>query len=162
MKKRLSIIAIILAVAALAAAPLVLARPHRGGGPGAHGAHGFGGGFAMFSHLERIKEELDLSDQQVSQIKSIMAEVHEQNAPYREQMHGGLHSIAATLLENPNNVAAAQALLDQQANAERTMKTNFLNATAKALGVLNADQREKLGTMLEKFAARRAEWHGRR
>ena len=159
MKKRLSIIAILIAVAALAAAPLVLARPHRGGGPG---AHGLGGGFAMFSHLERIKEELGLSDQQVSQIKSIMAEVHEQNAPYREQMHGGLHSIAATLLENPNDVAAAQALLDQQANAERAMKTNFLNATAKALGVLNGGQREKLGTMLEKFAERRAEWHGRR
>jgi Spy/CpxP family protein refolding chaperone len=159
MKKRISIIAIIIAVAALAAAPLLLARPHRGGG---QGGHGFGGGFAMFSHVERIKEELDLSDQQVEQIKSIMSAVHEQNAPYREQLHGGLHGIAATLLENPNNVAAAQALLDQQANAERALKTNFLNATAKALNVLNAGQREKLGTMLEKFAERRAEWHGRR
>ena len=155
MKKRIVLITVIIAIGALAAAPLVMAGPHGRSGRGMEG-HGFG----ILGHLGHVKDELDLSDQQVDQIKAIFAEVREQNAQYREQLHGGYRGVAETLLANPNDVAAAQALLDQQTAAERAMKTSFLNAASKALAVLNAEQRAKLSTMLEEHAERRGR-HGR-
>ena len=153
MKKRLILTTAVIAIAALAIVPFVYAGPGRhAGGEGFGGAHGFGMG--MFGHLGHIKAELDLSDQQVDQLKAIFAEVHEQNAQYREQLHGGMKGIAQTLLANPNDIAGAQALLDQQATAEAALKSNILQATSKALNVLNADQRAKLSAMLEKHGQR--------
>ncbi|MGZ8708850.1 MAG: Spy/CpxP family protein refolding chaperone [Thermoanaerobaculia bacterium] len=155
MKKRIAIaIALVLAVGALAAAPLVLADgPHGRVGRSMHG-HGFG----PLGHLAHFRDELDLSDQQVDQIKAIFAETREQTAPYREQLCGGYKGVVQALLADPNDVAAAQALVDQQLTTERAMKTNFLNAASKALAVLNAEQRAKLRTMIEEHAER----HGRR
>lgn len=152
MKKRIAIATVIVAAVALAAVPLVMAGP-RGGKSHKPGGHGF----AMLGMLHHAKEELDLSDQQTEQIKAIFLETREQNAQYREQLHGGYRSVAETLLANPNDVSAAQALVDQQTASERALKTNILNAASKALAVLNAEQRAKLGTIIEKHA----EHHGR-
>lgn len=155
MKKRLILTVTVIAIAALTIVPFVYA------GPGGHGRHGGGEGFggphgmAMFGHLAALKDKLELSDQQVDQLKAIFADVHQQNAQYREQLHGGVKDIAQTLLKNPNDLAGAQAILDQQAAAENAMKANVLQATSKALNVLNADQREKLGTILAEHAGRR-------
>jgi len=151
MKKRIAIaILLVTAVGALAAAPLVLAdRPH-----GRFGHHGFGHGFGPFGHLAHIKGELDLSDQQIGQIKAIIAETRQQNAPYREQLHGGYTGVVQALLANPNDVAAAQALVDQQLNAERALKANLLEAASRAVAVLNDEQRAKLSTMIEEHAER--------
>lgn len=148
MKKRTTIIiTLVLAAGALAAAPLVLAGPH-GRGPGMHG-------LGILGHLQHVKEELDLSDQQVEQIRSIFQETRQANADSRRQMHGGLREAAEILLANPNDIAGAQAVLERQAAAERELKTNILDATARAFAVLNADQRAKLRTMLDEHAARR-------
>lgn len=157
MKKRIIITTVILATVALAAAPLVLAGPHGRFGRGMHG----GEGMELLGHLRHAKEELGLSDQQVDQIKVIFAEVKEQNAAYREQLHSGYKGVAEALLANPNDLAAAQKLIDQQTETERAMKTNFLNAASKALSVLNAEQRAKLGTMLAEHAERHHERRGR-
>jgi Spy/CpxP family protein refolding chaperone len=164
MKKRLILISAVIALAALAIVPIVYAGPGRHmrgqgmrGGQGMDGGHGFGMG--PFGHLGRLQAKLDLSDEQVGQIKTIMAETHQQNAQYRDQLHGGMKDIAQTLLKDPNDVAAAQAILDQQSAAERAVKTNVLQATSKALNVLNADQRTKLAKMLEERAGR---WEARR
>jgi Spy/CpxP family protein refolding chaperone len=158
MKKRIAIaLTLVIAVGALAAAPLVLADGPHGRFRGGMGDHGFGHGFGLLARLAHVKEELDLSDQQVAQIKGIIAETRALNAPYREQLHGGYKNVAQALLDNPNDVARAQALVDQQLNAERALKTNFLNAAAKALAVLSDEQRAKLSTMI----AEHAEHHGR-
>ena len=156
MKKRIAIVGSILVAATLVAVPLVYAQQfhragHHGGGFGGGHAFGFLGG----RHLEHLADELDLSQAQVDQIKAIYAELHEQNAQYRESMHGGFKAIAETLLKDPNDTAAAQALIDQQAAAEKAMKTNMLNATSRALNVLTADQRAELGEKLQQFGERR-------
>src|SRR5688500_8365348 len=127
MKKRLSILAAVVALAALIAVPLVYA------GPGGFRGHGGGHhpGFGMFGrHLQHLADDLELNDQQRDQIKAIFKELHEQNAQYHDSMHGGFKAVAETLLKNPNDLAAAQALLDQQEAAERTMKANMLAATS--------------------------------
>jgi len=153
MKKRIAIVGSILVVAALAVVPLVYAQGHRG----MAGHHGGAAGFGFFGHgrhLDRLAQELNLSEQQVDQIKAIFADLHEQNAQYREQMHGGLKAIMETLLKDPNNTSAAQALIDQQTANERTLKTNMLNATSKALNVLTPDQRTQLSQLIAERASR--------
>ena len=154
MKKRIALITSILAVATLAATPLA-AHPG-GGGRWQAQRHGAGAdGSEIVRHLQHAKEELGLSDEQVGKIVGIFGELKEQNAQHRDEMRGGMHEVLNTLLADPTNVAGAQALIDERAAAERAMHSNLLNATAKALSVLTAEQRAKLGTLM-------AERHGRR
>jgi Spy/CpxP family protein refolding chaperone len=156
MKKRNIVMIAAIALAALAIVPFVYAGP----GQHMHGdGSGGGRGMAMLAHLGHLKDKLDLSDQQVDQIKAIVAEAHQQNAQYRDQLHGGMKDVAQALLKNPNDLAGAQALLDQQSAAENALKTNMLQATSKALNVLTAEQRGKLATMLTEHAGR---WEARR
>ena len=132
------------------AVPFAFAQHARARGMAMHG--GRGGDFAgtmMLGHLARAQEQLGLSDQQVVDIKAIFKGLHDQNAAYRDQLHGNMKSIADALIADPNNVAAAQAILAQQEAAEHTMKVNALNAAAKALNVLTPDQRTKLAQHLQ-------------
>ena len=150
MKKRIAIIgSTILVAAALVAAPVVFAQMHARHA----GGHGFGAGhmgmFGMMEHFQKLRDELDLSNEQVGQIHGIFKDLHEQNDAYRDQLHGALKDVAKTLIANPNDVAGAQAKLDAELNAENAMKTNALNAASKALAVLTPQQRTKLATMLD-------------
>lgn len=167
MKKRTLILSATAIVIALSAVPFAFAQMHGHRGPGGHAGHEFGGAM-MLGHFAHAKEALGLSDQQVTDIKAIFQQLHDQNEPYRQSLRGGMQQIAATLLANPNDTAAAQALIDQQTSAERALKTNVLNATSKALNVLTADQRTKLASLIaerqkehqskmEQFRSRRGE-----
>lgn len=156
MKKRNALIATILTVGVLTVAPLLDAAPGRHRGPGGPGGPG------IFGHLRHLQEELDLSEAQVDQIRGIFAALKTQNESYREQVRGGFHSVAETLLKNPNDLSAAQAMLDQQTAAERAMKANMLAATAKAFNVLTADQRAELAQIIEERGERRRERRGKR
>jgi len=154
MKRRLTIAAVAVATLVALAVPILYAqhgvhaghagRRMHGGGMG----HGGPAGFHMLGMLEHLKDELDLTDQQSADIKAIVTEVHAQNAANREQLHGKLKAVAQTLLANPSDVAGAQALLDQQDSAEHELKANMLKGASKALSVLTAEQRTKLGTIL--------------
>lgn len=147
MSTRKAIIATTLAAALLATVPFVNAAPrgHRGpGGPGGPGIFG-----------RHMQEELELSDAQTDQLRGIFAELHSQNAAYRGQLQGGFHEVTKTLIENPNNLAAAQAMLDQQTSAQRAMKANRLAAMARALNVLTPAQRTELAQLIEERAERR-------
>lgn len=156
MKKRIGLITLIVAVAALVVALPLIARPGmRGHGAGFGEHHGGVLGLHLLGRLDHVKEKLDLSDAQVDQLKTIFRETHDQNEPYRDQMKGGLHDVMTTLLADPNNTGAAQAILDRQAAAEKAMKQNVLAATSKALNVLTPEQRTKLAQLI-------GEHHGRR
>jgi len=151
MKKRNLIIASIVTVVALSAAPFVVAAErsyHRGHGDAAMG------GMMMFGHLAKMREALNLSDAQVEQIKAIHVALREQNAQYHESLKGGFGAVAQALLANPNDLATATALLDKQEQAERAMKINALTAASKALNVLTADQRAKASEMLAEHLSR--------
>jgi protein CpxP len=157
MSKRNLTLAAAAILAVVIAVPIAYAQHMRHGGPG-HLMMGPGGGdlgpIMMLGHLEHAKEALGLSDAQVDQIKGIFKDLHEQNATSRDALHGNLKSVAQILIANPNDVAAAQAALGQQEAAEHTMKVNALNAAAKALNVLTAEQRAALGEKMRE--------HGRR
>lgn len=142
MNRRTVISLAVIVLVALMAVPFLYAQSH-----GRRHADGFPG-IMMLGHLAKAQEELGLSDQQVSDIKAIFKQLRDQNAPYRTSLRGGFVSIAQTLLQNPNDVATAQKLLDQQNAAEQTMKANALAAASKALNVLTPDQRAKLAAIL--------------
>jgi periplasmic protein CpxP/Spy len=171
MKKRITLITLlIVALGALAVAPMVFGGPggrfgRHGMGPGmGYGAGGHGGfaeGFIL-GRLSHVAGELGLSEAQLAQIRTIGEELRAQNEPYRDAMRGGMHDIATTLLANPNDLAAAQAKLDAQAAAEKTLKTNMLNAVSKALNVLTPEQRTKLGQLIEERHAFRQKRSGGR
>lgn len=149
MKKRILIIALVV-IAAIAAVPLIAASHMRG--HSTNDADGFG--LHVLGKLDHIREELDLTDAQTDQIRTIFRDVRDQNKPYRQQMKGGLHDVMTTLLTDPSNTAAAQTILDRQNAAERTMKQNMLNATARALNVLTPEQRTKLAQLMGEHRAR--------
>lgn len=146
MRKTLIIAAVLVAVAgAVYAGP---GRAHmRGNGP-----HGFGG---FFGHLHEIAGELDLTQGQKTQIHGIFMEAREENKQYRQQLHGGFISVAKTLIANPDDLSAAQALLDQQDAAERALKANMLRAASKALNVLTPEQRTELARIIAERENRR-------
>jgi Spy/CpxP family protein refolding chaperone len=156
MKKRILIFSVTAIVIVLATVPFALAQHRRGSGRG-HGCMAGGNSMMAFGHLGRAKKALGLSDQQAADIKKIFTDLRTQNEPYRASLRGGRQSVAQALLANPNDLAAAQALLDKQSEAERVMKTNALNAAAKAINVLSADQRTKAATFLQQRIARQAE-----
>lgn len=156
MKKRNLILSIAAIVIVLIAVPFALAQHRRGMGRG-HGCMGGGSSMMMFGHMGRAKAALGLSDQQSADIKKIFTDLRAQNEPYRASMRSGMQSVAQALIANPNDIAGAQAILDKQIDAERQMKTNALNAAAKALTVLSSDQRAKAATFLQQRMARQAE-----
>jgi Spy/CpxP family protein refolding chaperone len=134
------------ALTALLAVPFTLAG---------QGMHGHGGEFGILGHLQKAKEALGLSDQQVTEIKAIFEAVRAQNAPYRESLHRGRMQIAQTLLNNPNDLSTAQSLLNQQTEAEKTVKSNLLVAASKAFNILTPEQRAKLADLLRQRAEHR-------
>lgn len=149
-RKHLTIAAVV-ATLVLVAAPFALAqRMHRA----PHGGPGEIGGVMFLGHLQQAKHALGLSDQQVTDIETIFKDLRAQNQQYRESLHGAMKDVATTLINNPNDVAAAQALLDKQEAAEHQMKANALLAASKALNVLTPDQRAKLGDFVKEHHAR--------
>ena len=151
MNKKYLTIAAVIAALVLIAAPFALAQRMHGE------RHGMGGGemgVMFLGHLQHAKQALGLSDQQVSDIETIFKDLRTQNQPYRESLHGNMQQIATILLNNPNDTAAAQALVDKQADAEKQMKTNAVMAASKALNVLTPDQRAKLQTFVNERHSR--------
>jgi Spy/CpxP family protein refolding chaperone len=149
MRKRTVIATVVLTVAIAVGAPLAFAQRR--------GMHADGGASParMFHRLIRAKHLLGLTDGQVSQIEAIAEDLKTQNQPYRQALRGGFQAAAQKLLANPNDLAGAQALLDQQATAERTLRTNALNAASKALNVLTPEQRAKLAAFVQERIAKR-------
>jgi Spy/CpxP family protein refolding chaperone len=152
MKKKVLIISGTVALLALLAVPFAFAQ-HAGG----RHFRGHDESAMFLGHLQKAKAELGLTDQQISDIRAVFQTLREQNQPFRESMHSGMAGIAKTLIADPNNIAAAQALIDQQAVAEKAMKTNMLNAMSKALNVLTPDQRAKLADHIDKRMERMRE-----
>jgi protein CpxP len=151
MRKSTLFTAAAVVLAALIAVPFAFAKHGRG----MHAEGGFAGPMIL-EHLQHAKKALGLSDQQVSDIRTVFENLRQQNEPYRTSMRTTMQQVAQTLLNNPNDVAGAQSLIDQQVDAERAMKTNALNAASKTLAVLTPEQRTKLSTMVQERISRRA------
>lgn len=142
MKKGLLITGIVVLVAALAV-PVAFAQHQR------HGGHDGFGGFGPFARMHKLAGQLDLTDAQKSQIHDIAMDVREQSRESRKAMHANMIEAGKVLIANPDDLAAAQAILAKNAEPEATMKANILKGVSQALQILTPDQRTKLATLLE-------------
>lgn len=152
MNKKYLTVAAVIGTLVLVAAPFAFAQRMHG-----HSRGNMGGGdmgVMFLGHLQQAKAALGLSDQQVTDIQTIFTDLKAQNAPLRDSMKGGFHSVLTTLLNNPNDLSTAQAQLDAQEQTEHQMKANALVAASKALNVLSADQRGKLQQFISDRMAR--------
>ncbi|MFZ2493539.1 MAG: Spy/CpxP family protein refolding chaperone [Thermoanaerobaculia bacterium] len=160
MNKTLTRTLVVAVVAVVVIASIAIAQPDgrhgmsRGMRPGM-AAGGMDAGMGPLARLEKMQERLGLSDAQVAQIKTIFADVRTQNAASRDQLHGNMGTAMQLLLQNPNDVAGAQKVLDQQLATERTLRTNMLAAASKALNVLTPEQRAELAKAMAERGARR-------
>jgi Spy/CpxP family protein refolding chaperone len=154
MKKRTLILSASAILIVALAVPFAVAQHMHAAGRG-RGCMG-GSGMMMFGRMQRAKAALGLSDQQAADIKQIFTDLHAQNEPYRATLRAGRQSIAQALLANPNDLAAAQALIDKQTDAERQIKINTLNAASKAINLLTSDQRTKAAAFLQQRMAKSA------
>jgi Spy/CpxP family protein refolding chaperone len=156
MKKRILIAAGAIALAAfLASVPFAFAQHSMM----RHGDSA-GSGMMFLGHLGHLKADLGLTDDQATQIKTIFKSLHDQNAAYRDQVRGGMAQVAQALIKDPNDLAGAQAIIDQQTAAENAMKKNALAAASKALQVLSADQRVKLQGLVQDRIQKMESRHG--
>lgn len=104
--------------------------------------------------LPRLGKQLELTDEQKEELKTIMASLREENADERELVQTGSTRLTEVLLANPEDVPTAAKVVDEQLAAERAMKMNGLNATAEALKVLTPEQRTKLAELMKKGVER--------
>lgn len=156
MKKRTLIFSAAAILIVVLAVPFAVAQHMRGAGFG-HGCMHGGSNMMMFGHMRGAKAALGLSDQQAADLKKIFTDLRAQNAPSRASLRDGRQAIAQALLANPNDIAAAQALLDKQTDAERQIKANTLTAASKALNILTPEQRSKASNFLQQRMAKRAD-----
>jgi len=156
MKKRILIAAGAIALAAiLASVPFAFAQHSMM----RHG-DADGSGMMFLGHLRHLKADLGLTDDQATQIKTILQSLHEQNGAYRDQVRGGMQQIAQALIKDPTDLTAAQAIIDQQTATENVMKKNALASASKALQVLTADQRVKLQSIVQERIQKMESRHG--
>ncbi len=156
MKKRVLIAAGAIALAAiLASVPFAFAQHSMM----RHG-DADGPGMMFLGHLRHLKSDLGLSDDQATQIKTILQSLHDQNAAYRDQVRGGMQQVAQALIKDPTDLTGAQAIIDQQTATENAMKKNALAAASKALQVLTADQRVKLQSIVQERIQKMESRHG--
>jgi Spy/CpxP family protein refolding chaperone len=109
MRKTTLFSAAAIVLVALIAVPFAFAQRGRG----MHADGGFGSPMFL-GHLSHAKQALGLSDQQVSDIKAVFQNLRQQNEPYRTSMRATMQQVAQTLINNPNDIAAAQSLIDQR------------------------------------------------
>lgn len=126
------------------------------GSKAGHGEHpgGFGGAKHM-GMFGRILHQLDLTDEQKHEVKSITQAAAPQFKALGEQMRALRHSDMATLPEN--GFDEAQAMASAQAHADVMKKMMILGARVKAdiVALLTPEQRvqvrEKQSTMQNKI-----------
>ena len=130
------------------ACTLVLAQ--RGGGGGSKGGGGggvpnmaFGGG----SRLDKLADALKLSKDQKKDVKSTLDDAQKEATPLHEQMNKSRLAVAEAIAAGKPKEELDKAVLSV-AELETQMTALELNAFAKALSFLEADQKKAGGTQM--------------
>jgi Spy/CpxP family protein refolding chaperone len=99
--------------------------------------------------LRQLREELNLSDAQMAELRKIGRETRETNAAYRASLRDNFSAAGLALLANPDDITGAEAILDRNEAAKKELRDNVLEGVSDAIKVLDPEQREKLKVVLE-------------
>jgi Spy/CpxP family protein refolding chaperone len=141
MKKTWIVVGAVTLAAAMAAAPLAWARQQakqREMSP-----------LMALEKLRQLREELNLSDAQMAELRKIGRETRETNAAYRASLRDNFSAAGLALLANPDDITGAEAILDRNEAAKKELRDNVLEGVSDAIKVLDPEQREKLKVVLE-------------
>lgn len=143
-KKFFMIAAVILAVAA-GLAVTVFAQ-----GPGPrHGRHGW--------MLNRMTKELNLTDAQQAQIKSIMQAEHARIQPLMQQLHQNKQAQDASLTANFDEAKARTAAAGQ-AQIMTDLMVEKQRTKSQIYAVLTPEQQQKALQLMQQREQRRQQW----
>lgn len=135
----------LLAVGVSLAGPRPMGRPHDGdGGP-------------MMSLLSQI----DLSDDQKSQIKAILDDEHGKMAPLREGSRKAHHALADAVHAPAFDEGAVRAATAQAAGVEADLAVERARLASRVRSVLKPDQQKQLDALRQQFFDRMQERAGR-
>ena len=135
----------------MAAGGLGLARAmdssdsHRGPGWSMHG-----GGFGKLGPMRGLLRDLDLTDEQRSQLRAIARSAWEQSAAERSELQTLRRQIESAVIANGFNEAEVQGLIDSKGMLLNDMMLDVVRTMAEMRDVLTPEQ-------LKNLAERRAE-----
>ena len=150
MRNRIMIIA---AIAALVIGASVFAIGHGFQGPEGHrrGPGGPGHG----DMLEHISRELNLTDAQKEQVKSIMASAEASAQGIHAKLEDVHKQIEAATANGQFDETQVRTLANQQAQLEAEMMVEHLRAKSKVFAILTAEQRTKAEEMHKRMGPMR-------
>ena len=131
-------------LAGLLASALAFAQGGRGGG----GGGGRGGGSNMPSipmsgtKIDRMSDALKLSRDQKKDVKAAMDDAQKEATPIHEQMMQGRLAIAEAIAAGKSQEAIDKAV-HSEADLDAQMTSVELHAFAKAVSVLETDQKQR-------------------
>lgn len=141
MKKRIMVIAGI-AVLVIGATIFAVAQ-----GPGMQGMHGRGDGPPHGDMLEHMARELNLTDAQKQQVKTIMESAESSADGIHAKLEEVHKQLDAATANGQFDEAQVRTLANQQAQLEADMLVEHLRAKSKVFGILTAEQRVKAEEM---------------
>jgi len=114
-----------------------------------HAMRGELGGALAMRALAGIRGDLDLTDEQVIELRHIAKRVRAENEAARDGVRANLKDAAQLLLANPDDVEGAKAMLARNEAAKETLRENVLGGISDALKVLTPEQRSMISTRLD-------------
>ncbi len=153
MNKRRNLIGLSLLVFSLVGVLTVYARPGSGPGRHHHGHHGPGGGFPF-----GVLKELDLTEQQRTQIESILQAHRETATPLKKEMHAIHSSVTAKLLgSGPVTANDFTAESERAAQLHAQLFPTHIAVGLEIRNVLTDSQRTRAAELIAEKQARHAE-----
>lgn len=133
--------------------PIGMQGGYRHGGGGS-----MGGGFGGMSALR----DLDLSDEQRTQVRSIMQNSWQQGAARRQELQSLRQELETTVLKNGFNEAEVRALITARTPLMTDQMVDMVRTMAEVRAVLTPEQQQALDAKRAERKARRHKRDGRK
>jgi Spy/CpxP family protein refolding chaperone len=152
------------AILATAGAVAALGVAQAGGGHGP-GSYGFGGpGFGMMGMgpMRGLVADLDLTDDQRHQLRTIVRNGWEQSAAQRARLDELRRQIESTVRTNGFNEAEVRALVDSGTPVMADLMVDMVRGMSEMRAVLTPEQQQRFDAWRAEREAKRAERRARR
>jgi len=113
------------------------------------------------NHMERMRQELNLSDEQAAKIKAIFKDKHEAKKDHRDERKQFHQAMMKLDPASPSYDAEVDALARQQADAMVRSIKERAQVRKEMYAILTPEQREKAREMREERMQRAKERHQR-
>ena len=141
MKRRNLVVAVMILAVVAAALPLAATRK------GAMRSK-IGPAQGLFA-LRTVAESINLTDEQVIELRYIAKDVRQENANSRAVMRKNFLDAAQLLLDNPGDIEGARGILKGNEAVVDERRSNVLEGISESLTVLTPEQRSQLSKRLD-------------